>query len=97
MDEERWMEDELDAALGGIVAPPSLSPAVMRRVNRPRMTRLPEILDSIGGIAVLVAVLLALSPFAPSVDPSAAYAGLAVAFTSLILWHGWRSLRALNG
>ncbi len=97
MDEERQIEAGLDAMLSGIAAPPTLAPAVLRRVSEPRMSRLPEILDSIGWIAVLAIVALAVLPLVPWVDPAAAFWGLALGVTSPILWYGWRSLRALNG
>ena len=98
MDDERWMqtvEDELDAALGGITAPSSLAPAVLRKVRQPAVSKLPEILDSIGWLAVLVIALVLLLPFAPWIDGTSWIWVLGTAISLPALWFGWRSTRHL--
>jgi hypothetical protein len=71
MDEEqalRLIDEELDAALGGVTAPAYFAVAVRRRVREQRISPLPEILDSIGWAAVLGIVFALLLWCAPMVQ-----------------------------
>ena len=98
MDDERWMqsvEDQLDAALAGITAPPSLAPAVLRRVRQPAVSKLPEILDSIGWLAVLLIALALLLPLAPWMENATWIWIPGTAICLPALWFGWRSTRQL--
>ncbi len=96
MDEQQaleYLDRELDAALGGIAAPPSLAPAVLRRtVARPE--RLPEILDAVGWLAVVTAALAVWVYFAPPVEPN--FTMLAVAVGTVVAAAFGFALRCLR-
>jgi len=97
-DDERALQtidDELDAALAGMSAPPDFAAAVRRRVARPRVSPLPEILDSIGWAAVLAIVFLLLLWFVPMARGAwwPVFAGGVVIVPAL--FYGWRSIRAI--
>ncbi|HZU27331.1 MAG TPA: hypothetical protein VFA04_17520 [Bryobacteraceae bacterium] len=98
MDEERALrqiDETLDAALGGITAPPGFAARVRRRVREPRLSRAPEILDAIGWLAVLALVfVVALLWLPPGTNTAAAVAvaGIAVAPAAVF---GIRTLREL--
>lgn len=91
------VEQDLDAALAGITAPVSLAPAVLRTVRERRLSRLPEILDSIGWVAILIIALVVVAPFAPSIDATAWAWIFAAAVAGPALWFGWRTAREWNG
>lgn len=61
----RIVDGQLDAVLSGLKAPPHLTEAVLRRVRERRVSRLPEILDSIGWVAILAVVLTACLIYTP--------------------------------
>ena len=91
----RIIDDELDAALAGLSAPPGFVAAVRRRAAKSRVSPLPEVLDSIGLAAVLAvvfALLLWLAPMAQGPWWPVAIGGAAAASA---LFYGWRSIRAI--
>ena len=93
MDEDqalRTIDDELESALRGVVAPPYFADTVRRRVRARRVSPLPEILDSIGWLAVLALVFVLLLWIVPVVpDPWwLAWMGSALVIPALYL--GWR-------
>ncbi len=99
MDEERairLIDEELDAALASISAPPHFAPAVLRRARELRLSRLPEILDFIGTLAVLAAVVVLTIWFAPGLDNTYWLAALAAATVIPALYFGLRSIRELG-
>lgn len=61
----RIVDQQLEEALRGLSAPPHLTSTVLRRVQRQRLSRLPEILDSIGWATVLAIVLIVLLELTP--------------------------------
>jgi len=91
----RMIDEELDTALAGIAAPSGFAAAVRRRVAASRVSPLPEILDSIGWLAILAVaflLLLWLFPLARgSWWPVVAGSGVIVS----ALFYGWRSIRAM--
>jgi len=91
----RMIDQELDAALAGLSAPPGFAAAVRRRVAASRVSPLPEILDSIGWAAVLTIVSLLLLWFAPMLRGPwwPVFAGGIVMMPAL--FYGWRSIRAI--
>jgi hypothetical protein len=93
MDEEqalRIVDEELDAALAGVTAPPHFADAVRRRVRAPRVSPLPEILDSIGWAAVLAIVFAVLLWLAPMARSPWWLVGLGSAVVIPALCFGWR-------
>jgi hypothetical protein len=96
MDEDRALrrvDEELDAMFAGVAAPPHFAPALLRRVREPRVTRLPEILDSIGWAAVLAIIFVVLLRLAPGVDSLYWIWGVASAIVPPAFWFGFRSLK----
>jgi len=98
-DEERTLrtiDEELDAALAGITAPRGFAATVRRRVAASRVSALPEILDSIGWVAVLAIVFMLLLWLVPMARgawwPVVAGSGVIVP----ALFYGWRSIRAIT-
>lgn len=51
--DERYVDEQLTRAFGGISAPARLASSVMHRVGTPAPTRLPEVLDAIASMGVL--------------------------------------------
>jgi hypothetical protein len=93
MDEEqalRIIDDELEATLGGITAPPHFADAVRRRVRETRISPLPEILDSIGWAAVLAIVFVLLLSLAPLAQNPWWLVALGSAVLIPALYVGWR-------
>lgn len=79
----RIVDQELDLALRGLTAPPHLASVVLHRVQRERLSRLPEILDFIGWAAILAVVMILLSKLTPiNLIP---YALLIVATVSVVV------------
>ena len=67
MDEERALQvvdEQLDAALSGIAAPPGFASAVLSRTRHRRLSPVPELLDLIGFMAILAILFVLLIPFA---------------------------------
>lgn len=91
----RMIDEELDAALAGIAAPPGFAAAVRRRVASSSVSALPEILDSIGWAAVLAIVFMLLLWLAPMARGAwwPVFAGSGVIVPAL--FYGWRSIRAI--
>jgi hypothetical protein len=93
MDEEqalRIIDEELEAALAGVTAPPHFADSVRRRVRAPRLSPLPEILDSIGWAAVVAIVLALLLWLAPMPQNPWWLVGLGTAIIVPALYVGWR-------
>ncbi|MGA2182171.1 MAG: hypothetical protein ABSH47_04020 [Bryobacteraceae bacterium] len=93
MDEEqalRIIDEELDGALAGIVAPPHFAAAIRRRVRAGRVSPLPEILDAIGWAAVLAIVFALLLWLAPMAQSPWWLVGLGSAVVIPALYVGWR-------
>jgi hypothetical protein len=91
----RVIEEQLDRAFGGVAAPDHFAPAVLRRIRERPVTRLPEILDFIGWVAVLAAALAVLISIAPPVLDAYWIGVLSAAVAIPALWFGMRSLREL--
>jgi hypothetical protein len=92
----RIIEEELDAALGKVTAPPYFAATVLRRVREPRLTRLPEILDLIGFIAVLAVMFVLLVWFAPGLDNTYWAAALGAVVVVPAFYFGLRSVREMG-
>ena len=93
MDEEqalRTIDEELEAALAGVAAPPQFADAGRRRVRAGRVSPLPEILDSIGWAAVLAIVFELLVWLAPMAQSPWWLAGLGGTMAIPALYLGWR-------
>jgi len=93
MDEEqalRIIDDELEAALAGVAAPPHFADAVRRRARAERISPLPEILDSIGWAAVLAIVFALLLWLAPMAQSPWWLVALGSAVVIPALYFGWR-------
>jgi len=99
MDEERALrivDQELDAALAGIAAPPRFAANVLRRTRERQLTYLPELLDLIGFLAVLVIAFVLLMPFAAVLQNVWWPAGLCGAIFVSALWFGIQSIREVG-
>ena len=92
----RMIDEELDAALAHITAPPDFAANVLRRARGPSLTRLPEILDLIGFIGVLAVVFVLLIWFAPDLDNTYWAATLGAAIVVTAFCFGLRSIRELG-
>jgi len=92
----RLIEEELDAALGHITAPPDFAAKVLRRAREPRLTCLPEILDLIGFIGLLAIAFMLLIWFAPGVDNTYWTAALGAAIVIPAFCFGLRSVREMG-
>jgi hypothetical protein len=92
----RIIDEELDAELAHITAPPDFAAKVLRRAREPRLTRLPEILDLIGFIGVLAVVFVLLIWFAPGLDNTYWAAALGAAIVIPAFCFGLRSVRELG-
>jgi hypothetical protein len=99
MDEERALrivEQELDAALGGMAAPPRFAANVLRRTRERQPGYLPEVLDLIGFVAVLVIACVLLMPFAEALQNVWWAAGVCGAIFVSALWFGIHSIREVG-
>lgn len=90
--ELRMIEQELDAALGGIAAPPGFAGCVRRRVHATRLTTLPEVLDGVGWMAILAAVLVVLLFYFPTQPNPYGFWAVAAAIVTPALAFAWKSL-----
>jgi hypothetical protein len=99
-DEERALriiDEELDTALAHVTAPPGFTAKVLRRAREPRVTRLPEILDLIGFIALLAVLFTLLIWFAPALDSAYSATALGAVIIIPAFYFGLRSVREMGG
>lgn len=96
MDEERALriiDEQLDAALAGMSAPPNFASAVLSRTRQRRPGLLPELLDLIGFVALLAIALLLLLRFAALIETLWWAAALGGAVLVAALYYGLTSAR----
>jgi hypothetical protein len=91
----RLIDEALDASLADVSAPPGFPAAVRRRIAERPLSRLPEVLDLVGWLAVLVIGFFSALWFLPAA--TFVWAGAAVALAVVIpaMAFGIHALREL--